>query len=92
MPLGHTMVHLPQSMQQESIPDTSVPRCRPSMTLRMLIPEYCPAVQVALQLPHAMHVFMSGSSLSIFLYNERSALSRSMVELGESLNPNSIIC
>ena len=86
------MVHLPQSMQHESMPDTSVPRCSPRMTLRMLIPEKGPAVQVALQLPQAMHILMSGSILAISPYTWSPVLSRSMVELGESLNPKSIIC
>ena len=64
IPRGQTIVHLPQSMQRDSIRSTSSsrPRCRPRMTLRTLIPDQGAAVQVALQLPQPMHVSASGSS------------------------------
>ena len=63
IPRGQTIVHLPQSMQLRSMDAASAlrPRWRQSMTLRTLIPEYGDAVQVALQLPQAMHMRMSGS-------------------------------
>ena len=91
MPRGHTIVHLPQSIQHWSILRTSCPRCTASTTFRTLIPERIPAGQVALQEPHPMQTEAPFSSLHNCSNLSRSTFRRSRVELLLSVKPKSVI-
>ena len=64
MPRGHTIMHLPQSMQLDIIPKASFsrPLWRHSRTFLMLIPENAAAGQVALHDPQAMQRAASGAT------------------------------
>jgi hypothetical protein len=77
-------------MQAESnfMASSSLPLCRQSSTFLTLIPENGAAVQVALQLPQAIHLLASGSIEHNCSNLLLSILSRSMVELADNLNPN----
>ncbi len=93
IPLGQTMVHLPQSMQLRSIltASFSFPRCRQWRTFLRLMPENAEAGQVALHEPHAMHFLASGSISHRRSNNSKSTSSMFTAELGDILKPKSII-
>ena len=93
MPLGHTMLHFPQSIQLESIEHASFsfPRCNATITLRRLIPENRPAGQDAPHEPQAIHFRTSGSRAHSISNLSKSRLSRLTAELGAILKPKSII-
>lgn len=93
IPLGHTNMHLPQSMQWPVIDKASFSMPRPSMsiTFRKFI-SLCPAVgQLAAQEPHAMHLATSGSAWHSSSNFDLSKLSSLMAELGDIPYPKSII-
>jgi hypothetical protein len=93
MPLGHTIVHFPQSIQLLIIlkASSSFPLCRQWSTLRMLIPENSAAGQVALHEPQDIHLTASGSMLQSLSKRLLSILSRFIAELGDILNPKMLI-
>lgn len=91
IPLGQTIVHLPHSMQHESILRTSCPLSRARSTFLRLMPLKGAAVQLALQEPQAMQLRASGSIAQILSISPVSALSRSRAELRHSENPKSVI-
>lgn len=94
MPRGHTIRHFPQSMQLPSILNASfsLPRCRQCSIFLTLIPENSEAGQVALHEPQAMHFNASGSARHNSANFVKSTSSRFIAELGDILNPKSIIC
>ena len=93
MPLGHTIVHFPQSMQDETSLSASCSfplwsRCR---TFLMLIPENLPAGHVALQEPHDIQRLASGSRVHNCSNLLLSTVSRFMAELADNVNPKMFI-
>ena len=91
MPRGHTIVHLPQSIQHRSICRTSCPRCTARRIFLTLIPERAPAGQVALQEPHPMQVRAPLSRRHSSSNRRLSTFARSRVELLLSVKPKSVI-
>jgi len=91
IPLGHTIVHFPQSMQHRIISRMSLPLCTASSILLTDIPESLPAGQVALHDPHPMHSRAPLSSLHNCAKRASSTFPRSRVELRLSVNPKSVI-
>ena len=93
IPLGHTIEHLPQSMQFLIIfiASASLPLCRQRSTFLKLIPEKEDAVHVAEHEPQAMHLAASGSTAHRFSNLLLSILSRLIAELGDILNPKMFI-
>lgn len=95
MALGHTIVHLPQRRHPWSIvtASCSFPFCRARIALRTLVFTNLPAVQLAVQLPQAIHLSTSGSISTSLANFSVSVLSKSILELGLRVKPNfPIIC
>ena len=90
MPRGHTIVHLPQSRHpwSRSRASDSLPFWRARIALRRLVFTNLPAVQLAVQLPQAIHLSTSGSMVAREANFVVSALSRSILELGLRVYPN----
>ena len=93
MPLGQTMVHLPHNMQWLNNLDASSlsPFWRERIALLRLVSSNAAAVQLAEQLPQAMHLRTSGSEVASWRNFSLSALSRLILELGFTPKPKSII-
>lgn len=93
IPLGHTSMHLPQSMQWLIIDKASSSRPRPSRSMTFLkFMSLCPAVgQLAAHEPQAMHLETSGSAVHNSSNLDLSKLSRFIAELGDMPYPKSII-
>ena len=93
IPLGQTMKHFPQSihLSNRSSACLSRPRLSSNITLRRFISVYFAAVQLAAQLPQAIHFLTSGSILQSLLYFVESNVSRLMAELLTKEYPKSII-
>lgn len=87
---GHTIVHLPQSRHPLSrfTACCCFPFCRARIALRTLVLVNLPAVQLAVQLPQAIHLSTSGSAFTSSANFSLQALSRSILELGFRVNPN----
>ncbi len=93
MPLGHTIVHFPQSMQFDISlnASSSLPLWRFRSTFLTLIPEKDAAGHVALHEPQAIQRMASGSILHSSSNRVLSTLSRFIAELGDILNPKMLI-
>lgn len=67
---------------------SSLPFWSLNIALLTLVPTNFPAVQLAVQLPHAIHLSTSGSSVASLENFSVSVLSRSILELGLRVKPN----